>query len=77
MGIYNLKSLPSPQRPIFIYIPLLVETNVYGAVALDSWPSERFLAEGVGLEPTGVLPHRSFQDYAVMTTSVPFDVCGA
>ena len=27
-GIYNLKSLPSPRRPIFIYIPLLVISNV-------------------------------------------------
>ena len=43
---WKVKSVPLTMRPIFIYIPLLVEANVYGAVALDSWPSERFLATG-------------------------------
>lgn len=37
---FSLKSLPSPPWPIFIYIPLLM-CNSHGAVALDSWPSER------------------------------------
>ena len=46
-----LKSLPGAPWPIFIYIPLLVETNVYGAVALDSWPSERLSGDGLRCRP--------------------------
>ena len=63
-GLQPEESTKSPEAHIHLYTAPRINHS-HGAVALDSWPSERFLAEGERLELSRAFTRTVFRTEAV------------